>query len=135
MKGGTCQTAVVGYDGVTMLLRDPVATLPHHYCTAAAAAAGAVSDPMKARGCEVVVAWLHDADVVCCCTVVLACCAQQQQAARVPVAPELLLRRDAVKLGDVDDDGGRGALRWLRAARLGFADSRKARKAWQGFGC
>lgn len=136
MKGGTCQTGAVECSGVMMLLRDLVATLPCPHCTVAAV--GAVHDPTKPQGCEVVVvACLHDVDVVCCCTAVLTSYAQPQQVVLIPVTLELLLlllRKDAVKLGDVYD-GGRSALHWLHAARLGFADSRKARKAWQGCGC
>lgn len=130
MMGGTCRTGAVECGGVTMLLRDLVATLPHLHCTAAA---GAVRDPTQPQGCVVVVACLHDVDAVCCCTAVLTSCAQRQQVVPIPVTLELLLllKKDAVKLGDVDD-GGRGALHWLHAARLGFADSHKAQKAWQG---
>lgn len=134
MKGGTCQTGAVECGGVMMLSRDLVATLPCPHCTVAAV--GAVHDPTKPQGCEVVVACLHDVDVVCCCTAVLTSCAQPQQVVLIPVTLELLLllKKDAVKQGDVDD-GGRSALHWLHAARLGFADSRKARKARQGCGC
>lgn len=131
MKAGTCQQGAVGCGGVMMLSRDPVAIPPHPRRTVAAV--GAARDPT--RGCEVVAPCLHDADVACCCTVVQACYAQRQQAASILATLELLLKRDVAKPDDVDDDdGGRGALHWLHAARPGFADSRKVRKAWQGCG-